>query len=71
MSTTDAARHHPDTMLDTQQAAELLGLRPQTLHDWRCRCKGPSYHRLGTRAVRYRVADLRAWADARRVESER
>ena len=68
MSTMTTHTHHPDAMLTTPQAADVLGLRPQTLHDWRSRGRGPAYLRLGGRAVRYRYSDLVAWADAQRVE---
>jgi len=66
--TTDTTTHHPDTLLTTPQAAELLNLRPQTLHEWRSRGIGPPFHRLGARAVRYRVADLWEWMQAQRIE---
>ena len=71
MSTTTTPHRTPDAMLTTSEAAELLGLRPHTLHDWRCRGIGPPYHRLGARAVRYRAGDLRAWVEAQRVEAQR
>ena len=58
----------PDAMLDTKEAAEVLGLRPQTMHEWRTRRVGPPYHKLG-RSVRYLYAELVAWRDAQRVET--
>lgn len=68
MATHPETNPRPDTMLTTAQAAEVLGLRPQTLHDWRCRDTGPPYLRLGGRAVRYRYGELIAWAEAGRVQ---
>lgn len=61
-----------DVYLDTREAAELLKLSPVTLNQWRSHDCGPPYLRLG-RAIRYRLADLRAWADAQRcaTSSER
>jgi len=51
-------------VVDTRRAARILGLSPATLATLRSRGGGPPYCKLG-RAVRYRVADLRAWRDAR------
>ncbi len=51
---------------DTKGAAEMLGLSPITLHQWRVRGQGPAFHRFG-RQIRYRLADVRAYMDACRV----
>lgn len=59
------ARHglsHP-AHLTTRQAADYLGLSPNTLSRWRWSGDGPPFKKLG-RAVRYGVADLDAWAAA-------
>ena len=47
--------------VNTAQAAEYLGLRPNTLEIWRCRNKGPKYMKLGRRVL-YDVADLEEFA---------
>lgn len=49
--------------IDERQAAQYLGLSVSTLQQWRFRCKGPDYLKFG-KAVRYRVADLEAFAEA-------
>ena len=54
--------------LCTRQAAEWLGLSPRTLERYRVTGKGPVFHRFGAR-VRYLLADLEAWASARRRAS--
>ena len=51
--------------LSTREAAEWLGLSPRTLDRYRVSGDGPAFHRFGGR-VRYLVADLEAWASARR-----
>jgi len=58
-------------LINTAKAADVLGVRPQTLRLWRSRGTGPTYVRLhGTRGrVLYDVADLRAWLDTRRFTS--
>ena len=47
-------------LIDTRQAAEALGMSPDTLALWRSKGEGPPFVKLG-RAVRYRRADLDAW----------
>ncbi|HEY8535206.1 MAG TPA: helix-turn-helix domain-containing protein [Vicinamibacterales bacterium] len=49
-------------LIDEDEAAELLGLAPRTLQTWRHRGEGPPYVRISSRCIRYRVADLEAWA---------
>lgn len=55
--------HDIQTPLTTEQAAQVLGLKPTTLEVWRCRGDGPAYLKLG-RAVRYRREDLEAFLRA-------
>jgi predicted DNA-binding transcriptional regulator AlpA len=60
---------NPDHILDDRDAARYVGLTAATLRASRLarpRCDGPPYIRMG-RAVRYRVSDLDAWLDDRRV----
>ncbi|WP_442866909.1 helix-turn-helix transcriptional regulator [Actinomyces sp. B33] len=54
-------------LLSTEQAGEYLAVSPDTLRTWRCRGRGPAYVAVSARNVRYRVEDLRAWADAHLV----
>ncbi len=61
-------RPQPPEAVDTRGAAEILGISPATLSTLRCRGGGPPFVRYG-RAVRYVVADLRAWRSARAVRS--
>lgn len=48
-------------ILNQNEAAEVIALKPQTLASWRC--KGTNdlpFVKVG-RAVRYRRSDLKAW----------
>ena len=45
-------------------AAEYIGVRPQTLANWRYLGIGPRYFKLGRGAVRYDLADLDAYLEA-------
>lgn len=52
--------------VDTAEAARILGFSPSLLEKWRFfrQSGAPPYAKIG-RCVRYRVTDLRAWADER------
>jgi predicted DNA-binding transcriptional regulator AlpA len=63
---TDSA--HPETVLTTCQLAEATGIPVCTWSRWRSQGKSPTYYKIGDRAVRYRVADVRAWLATSRVE---
>ncbi len=55
--------------LDTKQAAEYLGLSPETLATWRCTKRQEiPYLKLGSR-VKYLKSDLDAWLESRKVGS--
>ena len=56
--------------LDEKEAAHLLGLRPQTLANWRSLRRGPAYSRLGG-SIRYRFEDLLRFAEAGRIQPEK
>lgn len=54
--------------LNTQAAAQRLGLSESTLEKMRVHGRGPLFLKLG-RAVRYRESDLQAWILERLVQS--
>lgn len=57
-----------DPLLTETQAAELLGVKPQTLQAWRSTKRyGLSYIKTG-RLVRYRRSQIEAFLQARTVE---
>ncbi len=57
------------SLLNTVQAADYLGLSRRTLEGLRHRGGGPTFIRLGRKAVRYSLDDLMAWAEAGRRSS--
>ena len=57
-----AARGSP--FLSPQQAAHYLGLSVRTLQEYRSAGKGPRFRRH-SRHVRYHIADLEAWSQAK------
>jgi len=54
--------------LNTAEAAEYLGVRPNTLEVWRCKHKGPHYSKIGSHVL-YDMADLEAFFHARAVST--
>ncbi len=52
--------------LKPADAAEYLGVKPETLNQWRWLGRGPAYVKVG-RTVVYRLKDLDAWLDANTV----
>lgn len=51
------------TLIPTPQAAEYLGIKPNTLEVWRVQGTGPTYKKIG-RLVRYSADDLDAYLEA-------
>jgi len=55
-------------LLNRKEAADYLGLKPQTLATWQCVGRyGLPVVKIGRRAVRYRLDDLERWLAARTV----
>lgn len=52
-------------LVDEEQAAHILALRPDTLREWRRLGKGPPHVRISSRCVRYRLRDLEDWIESR------
>ena len=59
----------PRQMLTTAQAAQLLGVKRQTLDLWRHvgRQPQPPYVRVGGRLIRYRLRDVEHYLDRQTV----
>jgi predicted DNA-binding transcriptional regulator AlpA len=57
-----------ENMINTEEAAKLLGLCRSTLEHWRHQGIGPVFHKLGRRVV-YRPSTLLAWASSQAFTS--
>ena len=55
-------------LLTTEQVADSLGLRRNTLEKWRLLGEGPHFIKAG-RQVRYDSEDVDQWLSSRRVQS--
>jgi len=51
-------------------AAEFLGLKRQTLANWRHKRKGPPYHKFSTRVL-YAIPDLLIYRQKHRIDPEK
>jgi len=58
--------NHEDKYVDEKYVSEFLGLALATVRDMRFHSRGPGWHKFG-RAVRYRLSEVRAWAEAQKV----
>jgi hypothetical protein len=55
--------------LKDTEAAEMLGLHPQTLRNMRCRGEGPVYYKFN-KAVRYLEKDLLDYLEKRKIQTD-
>ncbi|GAA3637346.1 helix-turn-helix transcriptional regulator [Streptomyces chitinivorans] len=53
-----------DRLLTAEEVAEILGVHPNSLPQWRYRGLGPAWVKVGVK-VRYRPEDVRAWIEER------
>jgi predicted DNA-binding transcriptional regulator AlpA len=53
--------------INREEAAEFLGLSPQTLANYSWRGEGPPFIRISDRCVRYDRDELMAWMKAREI----
>ena len=62
------SQQNPAVLLNTEQAAAMLGYKKITLAVWRTKGKGPPFLKMDPAkagAVRYRSDDLKAWLDGK------
>lgn len=55
-----------DELLDNEQTAALLGIKPNTLEIWRTKGRGPAFCKLGhakQSPIRYRRSVVTGWLD--------
>ena len=59
-----------DALVNVAEAAAVVGLATSSLDWYRCNApgRGPRFCRVGARAIRYRMGDLRAYVAARRED---
>ena len=63
----------PNEILNSEQAAELLGVSDYTIRKWRREGTGPAWFRIGvgpSSDVRYRRAAIYEWIEAREAQEE-
>lgn len=62
-------QHEVGKLHSADEAAEFLGIAPQTLAHWRVRGIGPRYYVLNSRCIRYSLVDIQTWLNDRVQES--
>lgn len=55
-------------LLNTEQAADLLGVNTIIMETWRRKGVGPRYVRINSKCVRYRLGDLADFQERHLVE---
>lgn len=58
-----------EKLISTEDAAELVRLRPQTLRSLRSKGGGPAFIKLAQNRVAYSIADLEKWTQERKRRS--
>jgi hypothetical protein len=61
-----------EDLLDNEQTAALLGIKPNTLEIWRCKGKGPAFVKMADTAqapVRYQRSVVMEWLSRRSFAS--
>lgn len=58
-----------ELLLNEQEAAALLTVKPATLAGWRCEGKGPAFCKMEG-AIRYLRTDLTAWIENSRISTK-
>ena len=59
-----------EALVSSAEAARLIGIKPQTLANWRQANKGPRPVRISSNRVKYDPADIQAWIDSKKGGSE-
>lgn len=55
--------------MNTEQAADFLGLHPETLKRWRGQKYGPNYTRIGKRKIIYTLEGIEKWLAELNIET--
>lgn len=67
----DSTTLSPPRFLSESEVADLVGLRPKTLRNWRSsKLAGPAFIKLGPKRVRYPREAVEAWLTSRTVTIE-
>lgn len=60
-----------EPLINTKQAAELIGVSVASMKLYRAKGTGPVFVRIGHKTVRYTAESLRAWVASRESASVR
>ncbi len=59
-------------VVSSTEAAQMLGISPRTLANWRVQGRGPAYVRIGKNRspILYRVGDIESWLESRLIDGK-
>lgn len=69
MSATIQGPDLTNRLVNEKEAAQFLGYTVRALQNWRLRGGGPSFVKVSSRSIRYRLSDLGEWVESRIVSS--
>lgn len=59
-----------EKLLTPEEAAEALGVKVQTLANWRQQKRGPAVVKIASNKNMYDPADIRAWIEQKKVKHD-
>jgi phage terminase Nu1 subunit (DNA packaging protein) len=68
LKTIELMNESTSMLVDTKEAAKLIGLAEQTMSLWRSQGRGPAFLRVGSR-IRYHLDDLSNWLGQHRFRN--
>ncbi len=59
-------------VVSSAEAAQILGISPRTLANWRVQGRGPAYVRIGKNRspILYRAGGIESWLESRLIDGE-
>lgn len=68
---TEQDKQEPDRLLMPQEVADQLAMSLGSLAQLRYLGRGPAFHKLSGKAVRYKQSDVTAWLESMKQETTR
>ncbi len=56
--------------LNPKQVELVYGITRKTLANWRAKCIGPPFYKIGYNLVLYKVSEIEEWINSKRVRTE-
>lgn len=66
----NAIEYDNDALLPQKRVAAMLGVSPRALEAWRMRGAGPTFVKISSRCIRYRLGDVKKFIADRTHEQQ-